>query len=207
MHFSAATTVVLLASLASATSNVERSCAGVELIHASGTTESGLGVVGQPLSTALAKSVTGLSTYSLPYNTDADYTSTVTAGATLMQQRIASTLSACPETKFVLSGYSKGAMVVHHTAKVLTAAQKTAVHGVAVFGDPDTSPKGIAALEGLSNTWPLNDGAVNVNVYAACVSGDEFCDGGGITGLAAHLTYASNGDVGKAASFLAGLVA
>ncbi|KAK4701009.1 hypothetical protein P7C70_g5228, partial [Phenoliferia sp. Uapishka_3] len=224
-----------------------RACASVELIHAAGTTESGLGVVGQPLSEALGKSVSSLSTYSLPCTyplecgaaavgivrtdpcTDADYTSTVSAGATLMQQRVASTLSSCPDTVFILSGYSKGAMVVHHTASVLTAAQKSAVHGVAVFGDPDRSPKGVAAIENLANSkahktlkekpqaefglkaWPIDDPSVEsvgadpstgTNVFSACVTGDEFCDGGGFVGLA----YSSNGDVTKAAAFLAGLV-
>ncbi|KAK4698503.1 hypothetical protein P7C70_g7770, partial [Phenoliferia sp. Uapishka_3] len=124
--------------------------------------------------------------------TSADYTSTVTAGATLMQKRI----------------------VVHHTASVITTAQKAAVHGVAVFGDPDRSPKGIAAIENLQNTWPINNPSVEAvgattstgtNVFSACVSGDEFCLP--TSSVSTPSAYSSNGDVTKAASFLAGLVA
>lgn len=45
-----------------------------------------------------------------------------------------STLTECPGTKFILTGYSKGAMVVHHTAAVITPEQQNAVQAIAVFG-------------------------------------------------------------------------
>ncbi|KAL8278555.1 hypothetical protein RQP46_009047 [Phenoliferia psychrophenolica] len=181
-----------------------QACPKVELIHAAGTTESGLGIVGTPVSQGLEAA------------TAAEFVATVTAGASLMQQRIAATLSSCPDTSFILSGYSKGAMVVHHTAAVLSPAEQNAVKAVAVFGDPDIQPKGIAAIEGLADTWPHNNPSVNsigvnpstgTNVFSACGDGDEFCDAGGLAGLAVHLAYPTNGDTDKAVAFLAGVVA
>ncbi|KAL8292426.1 hypothetical protein RQP46_001038 [Phenoliferia psychrophenolica] len=131
-------------------------------------------------------------------NTAAEYIFTVNAGAVLMRDRINQTLSDCPGTIFALGGYSKGAMVVHHATKGIPAAQIAAVRAIAVFGDPNTSPKGVA--------WPIDNVVVGVNVYEACVPTDDFCDGGGLNGLADHLSYGTNGDVPTAVALLGPLL-
>ncbi|KAK4704371.1 hypothetical protein P7C70_g1848, partial [Phenoliferia sp. Uapishka_3] len=138
----------------------------------------------------------------------------------MFNPRQAETLSACPDTRFFLGGYSKGAMLVHHSASKFSEAQKQAVLGIAVFGDPDASPKGVGAFQGLSNSWPMENpvhvsvglttlgtmATPGANVFSACQPGDQFCDDGGIQGLPAHLSYPTNGDVILAVTFLAGLV-
>lgn len=43
----------------------------------------------------------------------AEYTTTPRQGATDAQNHIAAQAAACPDQKFAIGGYSKGAMVVH----------------------------------------------------------------------------------------------
>lgn len=52
-------------------------------------------------------------TYSVTYDTSAEYVVTVAAGAAIAASYIATQAALCPNQRFVLSGYSKGALVVH----------------------------------------------------------------------------------------------
>lgn len=60
---------------------------------------------------------------------------------------VTATLSACPNTKVVMSGYSQGGQLVHNAAKLLPASTMAKVDSVVIFGDPDfgTPVQGIAA--------------------------------------------------------------
>lgn len=77
----------------------------------------------------------------------------------------ASVLAACPDTEFLISGYSKGAIVVHHTAEGLPQTSRDAVRGIAVFGDPNTEPKGVSCL---CQTDESSDQIFNGPLIAVC---------------------------------------
>jgi hypothetical protein len=110
-----------------------QSCSSLKLVHVSGTTEIGLGIVGTPLAAALASAVPGwvnlftpislpitnesksvrTTTQSITYDTSAEYVVTVAAGAAITVGYLATQSALCPNQRFVLSGYSKGALVLH----------------------------------------------------------------------------------------------
>lgn len=91
---------------------------------------------------------------------------------------VTSTLTKCPQTKLVVSGYSQGAQVVHNAANILGTSGMAGVSSVVVFGDP---------LDGTAVT-----GAAN-NTKVICHFGDNICDGGDLI-LLPHLTYAMDAD-------------
>ncbi|KAG9109698.1 hypothetical protein FRC07_008264 [Ceratobasidium sp. 392] len=189
----------------------QTSCAPLQLVFLVGTSESGLGspsrrlflgeYTNSPPSIAAKQSLRTYSatTYSVPYDTKAEYSTTVKAGATATAQYINDQVARCPNQLFALGGYSKGAMVVHTTS--LTTALKNKVIGIVVFGDPYRSS---------SNTWPITSPVVDSaprdgstasqNVASFCNSGDLFCDGG--SSLPAHLAYGTDGSTTIAATFL-----
>lgn len=169
-------------------------CSPLLLVHAAGTTERGLGTVGTKLSSELAKAVNGATSTAVQYSTSAEYSVTVAQGARTAASLINAQVAACPDQRFVLSGYSKGAMVVHKTE--LSEDAKAKVAAVVVFGDPN-GPKGVAALERLSNTWPVSDPS---KVKPFCNNGDVFCDGG--FNMAAHLAYTRDGSTSEAVQFI-----
>lgn len=131
-------------------------------------------------------------------HSSAEYDATVAEGGQTMGDLIANLSSTCPEQKFILSGYSKGAMVVHATD--LSDELKSHVCGISVFGDPDDA-KGLAAGRGLADVWPIVDPVIGVNVAPFCNDGDAICDGG--LDIATHLAYATDGSVTQAAAVLA----
>ncbi|KAF8706607.1 Cutinase, partial [Rhizoctonia solani] len=178
-----------------------QSCSKAQLVFLAGTNEEGLGLAGQPLSSSLGS---GFTTYSVPYDTRAEYSSTITAGATLVANYISSQAAKCPSQVFVLGGYSKGAMVIHRTS--LSSTLKAKVKAIVVFGDPYRSS---------SSTWPINSPVVDSaprdgstasqNVASFCNSGDLFCDGG--LSVPAHLAYGTDGSTTVAATFIKSKIA
>ncbi|KAG8807174.1 hypothetical protein FRC17_004611, partial [Serendipita sp. 399] len=177
-----------------------QSCSALQLVHAAGTTETGLGTVGTPLASALASAIPGTTSYPIIYDTSAEYVVTVSAGASIMASYISAQAARCPNQRFVLSGYSKGAMVVHSTS--LSSALKAKIRAVLVFGDPQRNVGG---------GWPINSPSVDLtprdgstssqNIASFCNTGDVFCWPGG-TSLAAHLAYPTDGSIGVAANFV-----
>ncbi|QRW25525.1 cutinase [Rhizoctonia solani] len=200
-----------------------QSCSPLQLVHVAGTTEIGLGIVGTPLALALASS--GATTKSITYDTTAEYIVTVAAGAAITEaylrlQSIAcpnqrfvlsgyskavglllspsrmtlplNTLStvaagaaiteaylrlqsiACPNQRFVLSGYSKGALVLHKLD--LSSTIKSKIASILVFGDP---------ARNINSPWPINNPSVDLspkdgssssqNIASFCNTGDLFC--------------------------------
>ncbi|KAG9077227.1 hypothetical protein FRC06_009021 [Ceratobasidium sp. 370] len=178
----------------------QSSCSALQLVHVAGTTEIGLGIVGTPLSTALASAVPGTTTKSITYDTSAEYVVTVAAGAATTQSYLASQAAACPNQRFVLTGYSKGALVLHSTT--LASNLKSRVASILVFGDP---------ARNIDSPWPINSPSVDLapkdgstssqNIASFCNTGDLFCDIPGVS-LPAHLAYPTDGSIGAAANFV-----
>lgn len=136
----------------------------------------------------------------------AEYSTTVQQGATDVTNHITAQASACPNQKFALAGYSKGAMVMHgqylciHSraicsieffspvATLSAAVQKKVIAG-AVFGDPYRST---------GDALPVNSQS---SVVSYCNTGDPFCAGG--SNVNAHLAYGTDGSATKGAQFIA----
>ncbi|KAI4518789.1 alpha/beta-hydrolase [Schizophyllum commune Loenen D] len=192
------TAVGLAGALAMASPIVRQDCASVYLIHAAGTSESGLGAVGEPLSGNLTSALPSFASVGL--DSSVEYITTVAEGAQTLADLIASQSSACPDQRFILSGYSKGAMVVHSSTADLTDDLISKVCGIAVFGDPDDK-KGLGAIYGLADTWPIAEPQIGTNILEFCNEGDPVCDGG--ADIDAHLAYPSDGSVPQAATGLA----
>ncbi|QRV84350.1 cutinase [Ceratobasidium sp. AG-Ba] len=175
----------------------QSSCSALQLVHLAGTTEFGLGIVGTPLAAALASS--GVTTKSITYDTSAEYVVTVAAGATITTNYLASQATACPNQRFVLSGYSKGALVVHGLN--LSSSLKSKVASILVFGDP---------ARNINSPWPINSPSVDLapkdgstgsqNIASFCNTGDLFCAIPGVS-LPAHLAYPTDGSIAVAAAF------
>lgn len=100
-------------------------------------------------------------------------------------------LQKCPNTKLVLSGYSQGAMVVHHAiSKGGISGDKVAA--VVVFGDP--------------NAGRSISGVPDNKMLSVCGSSDFLCSRqrGGMTISGGHMSYGSSAS--KAADFVAGAI-
>lgn len=153
-------------------------CPPLYLIFARGTTEiqGTFGIVGRPLCTGLQQQIPGTQCYDTVYSSDMDYFMSPSQGAQTASGYMASVSSRCASTKFVLGGYSKGAMVVH------LIKQANNVVGAVTFGDPYK----MQAVPTTRN-WKL-----------FCNLGDPVCENG--MNVMSHLSYA--GEVGTAVSFL-----
>ncbi|EOA91235.1 hypothetical protein ACJQWK_03441 [Exserohilum turcicum] len=110
-------------------------------------------------------------------------------GATTLFNLINTTITRCPSTKIVLSGYSQGAQLVHTATQRLTAAAAARVNAVVTFGDPDRDESfgPVAASK----------------VLIICHDGDNICDNGIII-TPAHSNYEI--DAPAAAAFVAARV-
>ncbi|KAJ1301736.1 hypothetical protein OPQ81_008969 [Rhizoctonia solani] len=174
-----------------------QSCSALQLVHVAGTTEIGLGIVGIPLAASLASS--GVTTKSITYDTAAEYIVTVAAGAAITEAYLRLQSAACPNQRFVLSGYSKGALVLHNLS--LSSTLKSKIASILVFGDP---------ARNINSPWPINNPSVNLspkggssssqNIASFCNTGDLFCAIPGYS-LPAHLAYPTDGSIRVAADF------
>ncbi|KAF7914443.1 uncharacterized protein EAF01_000849 [Botrytis porri] len=177
---------------AAPTGSIEaRACSDVTVIFARGTTEIGtLGtVVGPPFLSAL-KSALGSSSVTMNgVNYPADIPGFLQGGdptgSKTMASMVTSTLSSCPDTKVVISGYSQGGQLVHNAAKLLPADTTAKISSAVIFGDPDNGD----AVQGVS--------ADKTDII--CHAGDNICQGGSLI-LMAHLTYGM--DTMAAAAFV-----
>ncbi|MDR0887271.1 MAG: cutinase family protein [Candidatus Nomurabacteria bacterium] len=87
------------------------------------------------------------------------YGASVASGEIELIDNITNTLKTCPQTRFVLSGFSQGAQVVGETLRQLTPTQQDKIIYVALFGDPKLYlPEG----EGID---PPACHGVNLSVY------------------------------------------
>ncbi|CAG7848946.1 SubName: Full=Uncharacterized protein {ECO:0000313/EMBL:CCA71965.1} [Serendipita indica DSM 11827] len=177
-----------------------QSCSSLQLVHIAGTTEIGLGIVGTPLAVALASAVPGTTTKSITYDTIAEYVVTVAAGAAITTTYLSAQAARCPNQRFVLSGYSKGALVVH--SMTLSSSLKSKIAAILVFGDP---------ARNINQPWPINNPSVDLspkdgssssqNIASFCNFSDLFCYPLGVS-LPAHLAYPTDGSIRVAANFV-----
>lgn len=126
---------------------VAAACADVDISFARGTGElPGLGVVGSPFTEAVADNLPGrtVTTYAVDYS--ADYAQAGDgAGATDMSEHVVALAAECPDTLFVIGGYSQRATVTDIAAGIKTSlGSGTAiptslaprVAAVVTFGNP-----------------------------------------------------------------------
>ncbi len=190
----------------SAAAAADGACSDVELVFARGTGErQGLGIVGRPLAQALAAELPGqkVSSFAVVYAAASNQAS-AGPGATNMSRHITSVAEDCPETQFVIGGYSQGASVTNIAmgirgagtrGEAIPAALADRVSAVVVFGNP----------LGLQRRTIANSSAVyGPKAKEFCNTGDPVCGGGG--NFAAHLAYPRNGSVQQAAEFAAGKI-
>ncbi|KAG8751674.1 hypothetical protein FRC12_012314 [Ceratobasidium sp. 428] len=179
-----------------------QACSDLQLVFLPGTTESGPGIVGGPLEEDFTSTIPGTTAHVIDYDTRPEYAATVAEGARKTEQYITDQAARCPNQRFILSGYSKGAMVIHRTNP--NAALKTKIFTIAVFGDPNRK-------SGSPLSWPINSPSVNKsprdgstpaqNIVSFCNSGDEFCDHMG-SALQPHLQYGKDGSTAITAKFV-----
>jgi cutinase len=184
------------------------SCPDIELTFARGTGESpGLGVIGQELLTSLKPLVgsRSLGSYAVDYPASWNIPASAAAGAQDAAAHVESMATDCPNTQQVLGGISQGAGVID----LITVPESTDsrfqplpmpasvvphVAAIAVFGNPARNfPRG-GPLTTISPAY----GSKAIDF---CATGDPFCSHG--ASPAAHLSYAWNGDIGRAATFIA----
>ncbi|MGE2722754.1 cutinase family protein [Mycolicibacterium celeriflavum] len=180
----------------------DEACPDVDVVFARGTNEpAGLGPEGEAFVDALRTTLPGKTVTSYAVNYPASFNFLkATDGANDASAHIQSTAASCPNTSFVLGGYSQGAAVVD----ILTAAPGPVldfadplppgladrVAAVAVFGNP-------ADRIGL----PLTGASPLYGVKTAeyCTVGDPICSDG--NDRAAHSLYIQSGLVNQAAEF------
>lgn len=187
-------------------------CRDVELVFARGTSEpAGLGRVGRALSDQLAASLGGrtFGTYAVNYPASYDFLAAAD-GATDATNRIAAVSQACPDTRFVLGGYSQGAAVVDMllgipplgnkvgdvgSAPPIPQSLASKVAAVAVFGNPATKFGNPASV-----ALPPFAG----KVIDLCNPGDPICSQG--RNPLAHVSYEKTDLVSQAVGFVSGLL-
>jgi cutinase len=181
-------------------------CSDVQLVFARGTGEpQGLGIVGRPLAQALAGELPGrsVSSFAVVYEAASNQRS-AGPGATDMSRHIAAVAADCPQTRFVIGGYSQGASVTDIAIGIRGAGTagetipenlNDRVAAVVVFGNP-------LGLRG--RTIAQSSPAFGPKAKEFCNTGDPVCGGG--NNFAAHLAYPRNGSVQQAAEFAAGKI-
>ncbi|MBL7488662.1 cutinase family protein [Frankia sp. AgB1.9] len=181
-------------------------CADVEVVFARGSGElPGLGITGTPFVSSLTSDLAGKSVTSYAVNYAADLAQTSAgAGATDMSNHVSSVAAKCPNTEFVLGGYSQGASVTDIAIGIPTflgsgttipTSLAPRVAAVVVFGNP-------LALYG--QHIPTASSLYGSKAQEFCAAGDPVC-ANGANGVA-HLSYPTNGMTTQGAAFAAAKV-
>lgn len=190
--------------------NLLNGCSPVEVIVARGTFEpAGTSPLGSgPFANQLALR-TGGTVWDVPYRADIDYLVAPGQGANRVVAHLREQAAKCPNQQYVLTGYSKGAMVQVLAMPQIPAAIEPRVKAVVLFGNPFHDPGSPANAPGLGNNAPLAPGLIpGINIPPKwraktrdyCNSGDPIC-GNGIN-IIAHLAY-SAGDTATAVNWAA----
>ena len=200
------------ACLATAAPAASAECPDVELVFARGTSEpAGLGRVGRALSDQLAASLGGrsLGVYAVNYPASYDFLAAAD-GAADVTNRIATMSQTCPNTRFVLGGYSQGAAVMDMLLGIPPLGEKVGdvgsappmphsmaskVAAVAVFGNPATKFGNPATV-----ALPPFAG----KVIDLCNPGDPICSQG--RNPLAHVSYEKSDLVSQAVGFVSGML-
>ena len=184
----------------------------MELVFARGTSEpAGIGRVGQALLDQLQANLGSRTVGAYAVNYPASYDFLAAAdGANDATNRIAQVAETCPNTRFVLGGYSQGAAVVDMllgipplgakvgevgSAPPMPQSLASRVAAVAVFGNPSTK-FGNPVSTALD---PFAGKGIDL-----CANGDPICSQG--RNPFAHTSYEKSDMVGQAAGFVSGLL-
>jgi cutinase len=112
-------------------------------------------------------------------------------------------VKACPDQKYVFSGYSQGAVVMHRAAvKMDKSLLKERVIATVTFGDGGQQATKARPVYnspvGPIPVWPSElDGRIKFN----CAKGDLTCTPGGKSTLA-HMTYGTGSYISSSASYV-----
>ncbi|WP_280232972.1 cutinase family protein [Nocardia cyriacigeorgica] len=180
-------------------------CAAVEMVAVRGTHEPGnLGaVVGDPLYAALAAAVPlSVGAYAVRYPADLLDPGSVSRGTGDLVDHLVDRSVRCPAQRYVVAGYSQGAVVVHGA---LGTGVMVAMPGIRQL-PPALAPR-IAAVLLFGDPLRLNAWSV-ADVYASrtrsyCAPGDPICQLGA-TDPDAHVGYRDT--IAAAADFAAHLL-
>ncbi|KAG6946643.1 hypothetical protein JG688_00015932 [Phytophthora aleatoria] len=196
----------LLLLSASLSNVVNAQCSDVHIVFARGSGEMpGLGICGEPLVSGITSDLSGMSvsSYAVSYLASMDQTS-AGPGATDMTNHVVSVAQECPNTVFVLGGYSQGGSVTDISIGIQTmlgsgeAIPETLaprIKAIVTFGNP---------LKLMGQTIESSSSTYGSKAIEFCNTGDPVCGNGFNT--MAHLTYATDGSVTTAAQKAAALV-
>lgn len=184
-------------------------CPDVQVVFARGTSEpAGVGRVGQALSSRLAEQLGGrtMGVYGVNYPATYDFRAAAD-GAVDATNHILGLSQLCPDTRFVLGGYSQGAAVVDMllgipplgdrvgdvgSAPPLPFSVADRIAAVAVFGNP------AAKFGNPVSMAPAPFAGKGIDL---CADGDPICSRG--RNPFAHTSYEKTDMVGQAAGFVA----
>ncbi|KAI5857056.1 cutinase-domain-containing protein [Tricharina praecox] len=167
-------------------------CADAIVIFARGTTETGnVGtVLSGPLFRAISDETNGRAIFQGVNDYPADIAGYLAggsrSGARNMAGLVTRARSQCPSGKVFMIGYSQGAQVTHLAGDLIPTADRAAVGGVVVFGDPNRGDR-----------FP---GTLNNNVLTICDLADPICYGIPLP-IGEHLNYGP--DAPQAARWIA----
>ncbi|KAG7375299.1 hypothetical protein PHYBOEH_002846 [Phytophthora boehmeriae] len=185
---------------------INAQCSDVHIVFARGSGEmAGLGICGQPLVSGITSNLAGMSvsSYAVSYLASMDQTS-AGPGATDMTNHVVSVAQECPNTVFVLGGYSQGASVTDISIGIRTTLGSgetipetlaSRIKAIVTFGNP---------LKLMGQTIESSSSTYGPKAIEFCNTGDPVCGNGFNT--MAHLTYATDGSVTTAAEKAAALV-
>ncbi|RLN49944.1 hypothetical protein BBJ29_001698 [Phytophthora kernoviae] len=165
----------------------------------------GLGICGKPLVSGITSNLAGMSvsSYAVDYLASMSQTS-AGPGATDMTKHVVSVAQECPDTVFILGGYSQGASVTDISIGIKTTLGS---------GDtiPETLSSRIKAIVTFGNPLKLTGQTIESasptygsKAFEFCNTGDPVCGNG--FNVMAHLTYATDGSVKTAAEKASALV-
>lgn len=189
---------------ASAAASVRSACPDVDVVFARGTNEpAGLGEPGSAFAASLAADLPGwdVTAYAVQYPASIDQLS-AGAGAEDMSRHVIAVAAQCPDTLFVIGGYSQGATVTDKAVGIDT--------GVPYLGTeiPSSLVPRVAAVATFGNPLWLTgrDPETASPAYTGkwidfCATGDPVCANG--IDPVAHLSYVSSGYTAAAAVFAA----
>ncbi len=182
-------------------------CPDVDVSFARGTNDSpGLGDVGKAFTDELVERLPNKSVdiYAVNYPASFDFVR-AGDGSNDMSSHVQDVARACPNTQFVLGGFSQGGAVVD----VLMGTNGTGL----TFNNPlprDLEQR-VAAIVLIGNpkNWPVNGMNLDLSIKAdqrskvidICNPGDGICDPNG-GGLGPHMQYKSDGSADRAADFV-----
>ncbi|SIB60223.1 cutinase, Cut3 [Mycobacteroides abscessus subsp. abscessus] len=188
-------------------------CPDVDVSFARGTNNDspGLGDVGKAFTDELTDRLAGKSVdiYAVNYPASFDWVR-AGDGANDMSYHVQEVARNCPNTQFVLGGFSQGAAVVD----VLFGTNGTGL----TFNNPLPTDleKRVAAIVLIGNPKNWQVAGMNLDlsirddqrskIIDICNPGDGICDPNG-GGLGPHMQYKSDGSADKAADFVAGRLA